>query len=120
MRLHTKAEQYPETFWCVGLYIKLLSLVVLTFLSYSLRVQSQNLSLLLQTANAVSITPDRLACGTGRLIALPRAQLVEALSVSRRSTTYLFLSVIQNCTEPPLAVNQKNESRPLKGYLHFK
>lgn len=44
---------------------------------YPLRVQNQKSFLLLQTVNAVSITPDRLACGAGRLIALPRAQLVQ-------------------------------------------
>lgn len=33
--------------------------------------------------NVVSISPDRLDCGAGRLIALPRAHLAQTQSVSQ-------------------------------------
>lgn len=52
-------------------------------LVFPLRVQSQHSFLLPQTVNAVSITPDRLACGAGRLIALPRVQSIQPQSVSQ-------------------------------------
>lgn len=47
-----------------------------------------------QTVDADSGNRDRLACGAERLIALPRAQLVQAQSACWWSITYLFCSVV--------------------------